>query len=146
MKCYLKPNQKWVLPVIVLLLIVTGCARSAILPLCERLASTKPSAIAGVGQTLYAVCAQRGITITVLSSTAAEFRGPKRQLQWLQENYHLLVCDFDLSDAHVSVNDYTSCQTHSRQWVAILLAGQPENMMLSGTLFCDLCRPVPICH
>lgn len=147
MKRYPKPNRTWLVPVVVVLFFVTsGCTRSAVLPLCERLAQTKPSALGGVGETLYAVCAQRGISISVLSSTAAEFSGPKRQLLWLQDNYHLLVCDFNLRDSSIPRAAYTSCQTHSRQWVALLRAGQPEKLMLDGTDFCDVCRPVRMCH
>lgn len=115
-------------------------------PLCCRLAKTKPSPQECIGKNLYEACKKRHIKIEVLSSDIAEFKGPKRQMKWLQDNYHILVCDFDQDTTTLGKDEYTSCISHAKEWIKIVQSKKLENLMQDGTLYCPNCLTNQMCH
>jgi hypothetical protein len=115
-------------------------------PLCCRLAKTKPSAQECVGKNLYEICNKKGIKITVLSSNIAEFKGTKRQMRWLQNNYHILLCDFNQDTTIFGKDDYITCISHAKEWIKIIQGKKLENLMQEGTNYCPVCLPNQMCH
>jgi hypothetical protein len=115
-----------------------GC-QSTKLPLCPKLATTKPSPTAGISKTLYAICVNRNIKITVLSSTVAEFTGTHRQLNWLVSNYCTILCDFN---QYTVINDkafYDGCMTNAANWIKIIQGNRLDTLMLNSTNYCNNC-------
>lgn len=136
-------KQFWILFTAILLL--SGCCVNRF-PLCEKLSDTKPSPQECIGTTLFKVCKKRHITITVLSSNIAEFKGPRMQMKWLQDNYHILLCDFDQVTTILGADEYTRCISHSKEWLKIVQSKNLDNLMLDGTLYCPVCLPNKICY
>jgi|SRR5579863_5291476 len=123
-----------------------SCESSAKFPICRKLSDTKPSAMAGIGKDLFDVCQKRHIVITLLSENVAEFKGPVRQMKWLQENYHFLICDFDQSSGTLGAKDYVSCLSHSGTWIKIIQGSNPQRLMLDTTIYCANCLPNQMCN
>jgi hypothetical protein len=120
-------------------------------PLCPVLARTKPAPdpdkiyYQNVGASLYNGCKKHHIRITVLSENVAEFSGTKRHLKWLQDNYHILLCDFDeLSDKNAE-NDYISCAAHVKEWIKIIQSGKMDDLMNNSSKYCINCLPAGNC-
>jgi hypothetical protein len=109
------------------------------LPLCPKLSTTNPSPVTGISKTLYDICNKRNIKVTVLSSTVAEFNGPRRQLKWLVSNYSIILCDFNQQTV---VNDkayYDGCMTNSINWIKIVQGNRLDTLMLNSTNYCINC-------
>lgn len=116
-----------------------GCIRTVYFPICTSLSKTKPSAIPGIGKSLFDVCTEKGIHITILSSTIAEFSGPKSAMRWLQKNYHILICDFDQSAVAKDESMYTTCMANSEKWIQIVQGARPQDLMNSAYSYPAVC-------
>jgi hypothetical protein len=128
------------------ILFLSGCCKKYF-PLCPKLANTKRSSeIDNVGKVMLEACKKHHITIEVLSSNIAIFRGTKRQMRWLEANYHILLCDFDQENSVLGANEYTSCLSHAKNWIAMIETGNFEDLMKSGTIYCPVCVPNQMCH
>lgn len=116
---------------IIILLIVTVSSCSTIqLPLCASLAKTKPSQKEGISKTLFQICQEKNIEVTVLSSTVAEFKGSSKNIKWLLNNYPIIICDFDQESIAQDERTYRTCMINSEKWIKIMLNGKPEDLML----------------
>jgi hypothetical protein len=122
-----------------------SCTKS-LFPLCPRLSDTKPSNQNGISKTLFDICKERKIKITILSTNIAEFSGPYKQMKWLQDNYHILICDFDQDTSILGRTEYTNCLSKSQDWIKIIQSTNPGNLMLDGSLYCPTCVPNQFCH
>lgn len=133
---------------LLLLFIVPSCCIKQF-PLCLKMSQTKPSADAmerGIGKTLSEVCKEKHITITVLSDYAAEFKGTKKNMKWLQANYHILLCDFDECSTAISANDAVSCLSNAQSWIQIVQNSRHVDLMKDGTHYCPVCMPATSCY
>jgi hypothetical protein len=132
MKIFLK------LTFLITTIIFTSCKTSKF-PVCTKLSNTKQSNIEGISTTLLKVCNERKISITVLSSTIIELRGSIRQMKWLQNNYHILMCDFDQTKISLDESTYTSCMSNAKDWIKIVQTNRPDSLMIDRTIFCPNC-------
>lgn len=123
---------------VVVVVLLYSC-RTAKFPVCTKLSDTKPSSIEGVSTTLLRVCNEHHISITVLSSTIIELRGSIKQMKWLQENYHILMCDFDQSEVSLDESTFTSCMSNAKDWIKIVQSNRPDTLMIDQTKFCANC-------
>ncbi len=119
-------------------IIITSC-RTSKFPICTKLSNTKPSSVEGISSTLLKVCNERNISITVLSSTIVELRGSVRQMKWIQNNYHILVCDFDQTKVSLDESTYISCMSHAKDWIKIVQSSRPDTLMIDQTKYCPNC-------
>lgn len=122
---------------LIVMLCLYSCSTTK-LPLCPKLSKDNPSSTLGISQTLYAICLERNIKITVLSSTVGEFKGSKRQIRWLSNNYYIIICDFDQSSV---VNDqaiFGACMNNSKKWIQVIKGKNPETLMLDE-IYCSIC-------
>jgi hypothetical protein len=123
-----------------------SCTTCAHFPICTKLSDSKPSPMKGIGQCLFNVCQQRHITITLLSENVAEFSGPVKQMKWLQDNYHFLLCDFNQSSGTLGPRQYVSCTLHAKSWIKIIQSANPQWLMLDTTIYCANCLPNQQCN
>ena len=121
-----------------------GCC-SERLPLCLTMSRTKPSVQPNIGETLYEVCKAKHITITVLSSSVAEFRGSRKNMKWLQDNYRILLCDFNEESTSVGGNEAMKCLSHASLWMQIVKSGKLEELMQRNAKYCTDCVPSKVC-
>lgn len=131
-------NMRSFLKILIISLTLFSCKTSKF-PICSKLTNTKPSNIEGINSTLLKVCQERNIKITVLSSTMIELRGSIKQMKWLQNNYHILMCDFDQSKIALDESTYTSCISHAHQWIKIVQENTPDILMTDQTKYCAIC-------
>ena len=131
-----------------LIFLVFGCCTEK-LPLCLKLSQTKPSPVPtqrGVGRTLSEVCEKKNIKITVLSDGVAEFKGSKRNMKWLQANYHILLCDFDENSATISAEKAVVCLSKTKEWIQLVQSPSYSRLLDDGTYYCQTCMSGPLCH
>lgn len=125
------------------ILIITICifcsCRTSKFPVCAKLSNTKPSSIEGVSSTLLKICTDRNISITVLSSTVIELKGSIKQMKWLQNNYHILMCDFDQTKVALDESTYISCMSNAKDWIKIVQSNRPDTLMIDQTKYCPNC-------
>jgi len=129
---------------LILLLFLASC-KTGYFPLCPRLAATHPGEN-DIGARLLEACKKHHIKITVLSSNVAEFKGNRKQLQWLRRNYAVLLCDFNESDNSLDALVYTSCLDHANNWIKIVQEKRFQDLMRDGTIYCPVCMPNQNCH
>ena len=128
---------------IISLLIFSGCSVTVKLPICYQLSKDNLCKIEGldaINKVTYNNCIKRNIKITPLSSIVAEFTGTKVNINWLIQNYYILVCDFD-PDKH---GDYTnekncSCLTYSKAWIDIVQGNRIDTITLSRLNYLGIC-------
>jgi hypothetical protein len=102
-----------------------GCS-TIDLPLCPVLMNSRPSEIEHISTTLKRICEKKNIEIIVLSSTAAEFKGSKRNIDWLIENYSYIICDFDSKEIPENRRVYTICHMNTQKWIDSFMKKKPE--------------------
>jgi hypothetical protein len=127
------------------LFFIFSCSKR-LFPLCPKLSNTKPSEKIGVGKTIFDVCNERKIKITILSTNIAEFSGSTKDIKWLQENYHILICDFDQEKSLLGRTEYTNCLAKSEEWIKLIQNKKIDELMLDGTLYCPTCVPNQFCN
>lgn len=120
-------------------LTLSSCTTTKLFPLCPKLGKTKPSSIPGVSKTMYDICQSRNIKITVLSSTTVELQASSKQMKWLQNNYFIILCDFDQHSVLIDEKVYSGCMNKAKEWIKIVQGKNPETLMLDGTTYCDVC-------
>lgn len=123
---------------LLLILLMQGCL-SVNLPVCTSLSKGNPSTLPGIGKKLFLVCEERNIKITVLSSTITQFEGSRKQIKWLQQNYPILLCDFNQDAVIMDEQVYTTCMANAKKWIAIVQGPNPEKLMLASTHYASVC-------
>lgn len=109
------------------------------LPLCPKLSTTKPSPKSGISKTLYDICNEKNIKVTVLSSTVAEFKGSKIKLRWLVANYCIILCDFNQQTVSNDKAYYEGCMANAAKWIEIVQGDRLDTLMLNSTNYCTNC-------
>lgn len=120
--------------IILFILIFTSC-QTVKLPLCKSLSDTKPSAIDCISKTLDGICSKKNIEYTVLSSTIAEFKGSKKQIKWLIENYPIIICDFEHDSVDNDRRVYRTCMTKAEDWIKLIRDNKEEDLMNEETSY-----------
>lgn len=88
---------------------------------------------------MYDICQERHIKITVLSSTTVELRANCKQIKWLQDNYFIILCDFNQYSIAHDERIYSDCMNKAKEWIKIVQGKNPETLMLNGTTYCAVC-------
>lgn len=138
--CISKLNYVWAILVkmIILISLLSSCV-TAKFPLCPKLSKTDPSSITYVNKKLFDICKARKISITVLSPTIVELKASYKQIKWLQNNYHIILCEFDQTKIPNDSQVYTTCMLNARNWIKIVQGRNPGILMLDSTHFCSVC-------
>ncbi|MGV1957777.1 hypothetical protein ACQZ5G_14820 [Agrobacterium sp. 22-214-1] len=121
---------------------IAGCTSAEKFPLCPAIAANSYAVRAPdeiINSYVRQQAKDRGLTISPISSFAAEISGPAHELKWMKDNYKHMLCAFN---PKVEIDDratYLSCMSHADEWVRIVQSEHSETLLVSQTLFKENC-------